>query len=227
MTTTILTRPTESRSAGLGRIEPTLILTLAAWAGIVASLGALGVFIGHPGTPPVAIAMAVVVPLFLFFAGLWLSAPFRELILSLDLQLVASVQAWRWAGLGFIFLYAYHVLPRTFALTAGLGDMAIGLTAPWMVLALARQPGFAAGAAFVRWNALGMLDLVVALGLGASSAALATGAAGEISAAPMGSLPLLLIPAFLVPLFLMLHIAALLQSRRVSRAHASQSTANG
>lgn len=227
MTATIFPRPAGSRSFGLGGIEPALILTLVAWACIVASLGAFGIFIGHPGKPPIAIAIAVVVPLFLFFAGLRLSTPFREFILSLDLQLIAGVQAWRWAGLGFIFLYAYHVLPRTFALTAGLGDMAIGLTAPWMALALARQPRFAAGAAFVRWNALGILDLVVALGLGASSAALATGAPGEISAAPMGTLPLLLIPAFLVPLFLLLHIAALMQSRRVSRAHASQPTANG
>lgn len=61
-----------------------------------------------------------------------------------------------------------------------------------------------------------MLDVVVALGLGASSAALATGAPGEISAAPMGTLPLLLIPAFLVPLFFMLHIAALMQRRRIT-----------
>jgi hypothetical protein len=37
---------------------------------------------------------------------------------------------------------------------------------------------------------------------------------------PMGTLPLLLIPAYLVPLFLMLHTAALMQSRRVIRSRA-------
>jgi hypothetical protein len=33
----------------------------------------------------------------------------------------------------------------------------------------------------------------------------------------MATLPLLLIPAFLVPLFLMLHVAALMQSRQIIR----------
>jgi hypothetical protein len=36
----------------------------------------------------------------------------------------------------------------------------------------------------------------------------------------MSTLPLLLIPAFLVPLFLMLHAAALMQSRRIIRGRA-------
>jgi hypothetical protein len=56
--------------------------------------------------------------------------------------------------------------------------------------------------------------------IGAVSAFFATGAPGEISTAPMATLPLLLIPAFLVPLFLMLHTAALMQSRQLIRARA-------
>jgi hypothetical protein len=68
---------------------------------------------------------------------------------------------------------------------------------------------------------MGILDLVVAVSLGALSATLSTGSPGEISTAPMATLPLLLIPAFLVPLFLMLHTAALMQSRQTisSRAY--------
>jgi hypothetical protein len=152
-----------------------------------------------------------------FFTWLRLSPAFRDFILSLDLRLIAAMQAWRWAGLGFLSLYAHHVLPAVFAFPAGLGDMAIGITAPWMVLGLVRQPVFAASATFIRWNVLGILDLIVALSIGTLSAALATGAPGEISTAPMATLPLLLIPAFLVPVFLMLHTAALMQSRRVAR----------
>lgn len=73
------------------------------------------------------------------------------------------------------------------------------------------------GAAFTRWNVLGILDLVVALGLGAS---MAIAAPGAISTAPMATLPLLLVPVFLVPLFLMLHAAALMQGRRMLRNRA-------
>jgi hypothetical protein len=59
------------------------------------------------------------------------------------------------------------------------------------------------------------LDLVVAVGLGALSAVLGIGISAEITTFPMGQLPLVLIPTFLVPLFLMLHLASLLQARRL------------
>jgi hypothetical protein len=217
MATTVLPRPTQSQPAGLGGVRLSVTLVLTVWFLLVLSLGAVGAFVAPAGTPPFPIAIAVGAPLLLFFAWLRLSQSFREFVLALDLRFIAGVQAWRWAGLGFLSLYAYGVLPAVFALPAGLGDMAIGFTAPWMLLALVRRPDFAVSAAFIRWNVLGILDLVVAVTIGAM---LASGAPGEISAAPMASLPLLLIPAFLVPLFLMLHTAALMQSRQIIRSRA-------
>ena len=136
------------------------------------SLGAAGAFVGRPGTPPLPIAIGVAAPLVLFFAGLRLSQLFRGFVLSLDLRLIAGIQAWRWAGLGFLSLYAHKVLPAVFALPAGLGDMAIGVTAPWMILALMRRPGFAASGTFIRWNVLGIVDLLIAVSIGAVSALL-------------------------------------------------------
>ena len=218
MTTAVLPRPAETQPPGLSGIRLSVTVALTVWFLLVISLGALGAFVARPGTPPIAFGIAVGAPLLLFFAWLRLSPAFRDFLLALDLRLIAAMQGWRWAGLGFLSLYAHHVLPAVFAFPAGLGDMAIGITAPWMVLGLVRQPAFAASAAFIRWNVLGILDLIVALSIGTLSAALATGAPGEISTAPMATLPLLLIPAFLVPVFLMLHTAALMQSRRVARS---------
>jgi hypothetical protein len=220
MAATVLPRPAESQRIGLSGIRLSVTLVLTVWFLLVVSLGAVGAFVARPGIPPVAIAIGVGAPLLAFFVWLRLSQSFRDFILSLDLRVIAGIQAWRWAGLGFLSLYAHDVLPGVFALPAGLGDMAIGVTAPWMILALVRQPGFAASAAFTRWNVLGILDLIVALSIGTLSATLATGAPGEISTAPMATLPLLLIPAFLVPLFLMLHTAALMQSRQIIRSRA-------
>jgi hypothetical protein len=216
MTTTVLPHSATPQPAGFTGVRLSILILLAAWFVLVVSLGAVGAFVGSPGTPPYALAIAVATPLALFFAWQRLSTSFRDFILSIDLRFIAGVQAWRWAGLGFLSLYAYNVLPAVFALPAGLGDMAIGFTAPWILLALVRRPAFAGSATFVRWNVLGILDLVVALSIGTVSAAFATGAPGEISTAPMATLPLLLIPAFLVPLFLMLHTVALMQSRRVA-----------
>lgn len=215
MNTFVLPHRAQPQSAGLSGITLRVALVLIGWLLLVVSLGAAGVFVARPGTPPVAIAIGVVAPLVAFFAWLRLSPAFREFVLSLDLRLIAGFQAWRWAGLGFLSLYAHNILPGIFALPAGLGDMAVGFAAPWMILALVRRPDFAASAAFRRWNVLGIIDLVVAITLGTLSATLSTGAPGEISTAPMATLPLLLIPAFLVPLFLMLHTAALMQSRTI------------
>ncbi len=220
MTAIVLPQPAESEPTGRGGIRFVVAITMAAWLLLVVSFGAAGAFVGPPGRPPLPIAIGIAAPLGLFFAGLRLSQSFREFVLSLDLRLIAGMQAWRWAGLGFLSLYAYKVLPAVFALPAGLGDMAIGLTAPWIILALVRQPDFAAHRAFIRWNILGIVDLVIAVSIGAMSAFFTTGAPGEISTAPMTTLPLLLIPAFLVPLFLMLHAAALLQSRQLIRNRA-------
>ena len=220
MTAIVLPQSAETQPSGRGGIRLAVALALTVWFLLVVALGAAGAFVGPPGTPPLAIATGVTAPLVLFFAWLRLSHSFREFVLSLDLRLIAGMQAWRWAGLGFLSLYAHKVLPAVFALPAGLGDMAIGVTAPWMILALVRQPGFAARGTFIRWNVLGILDLLIAVSIGAVSALLTTGAPGEISTAPMATLPLLLIPAFLVPFFLMLHTAALMQSRQLIRSRA-------
>jgi hypothetical protein len=220
MTAIVLPQPAESQPSWRGGIRLAVVIALTVWLLLVVLLGIAGAFVGPPGTPPLPIAIGVAAPLALFFASLRLSQPFREFVLSLDLRLIAGMQAWRWAGLGFLSLYAHNVLPAVFALPAGLGDMAIGVTAPWIMLALVREPGFAARGTFIRWNVLGILDLLVAISIGTVSTLFATGAPGEISTAPMATLPLLLIPAFLVPLFLMLHTAALMQSRQLIRSRA-------
>ena len=220
MSTSVLPRPAQSQPTGLSGTTLSVSLVLTGWFLLVVSLAAVGAFVAPEGTPPIAIAIGFGAPLIAFFAWLRLSPVFRDFVLSLDLRFIAGIQGWRWAGLGFLSLYAHNILPGIFALPAGLGDMAVGFAAPWMILGLVRRPDFAASAAFRRWNVLGIVDLVVAVSLGTLSSILRTGAPGEISTAPMATLPLVLIPAFLVPLFLTLHAAALMQSRQIMRSRA-------
>ena len=212
MSTAITSQSSTSHGIGL-----TVAVVLAAWLVLVSALGAVGAFAAPPGTPPLPIFVGVVAPIVAFFLFFWFSSAFRDFVLNIDLRLATAIQAWRTAGLGFIALYVYHVLPGSFAWPAGLGDMAIGLTAPWVILALIRRPSFAASSTFVAWNVLGLLDLVNAVSVGALSSALATGTPGEITTGPMAQLPLLLVPAYLVPIFVMLHAAALFQSRRLEK----------
>ena len=186
-------------------------VALPAWCAVVLGLGAAGAFVGAPGRPPLALVAGALLPLAIFVAAYRGSRAFHDFVLAADLRLVAALQAWRWAGLGFLSLWAYGVLPGLFAWTAGLGDMAVGFAAPWIVLALARDRTFAGSRRFALFHWLGILDLTVALSLGGLSAVLLR---GSVTTAPMAQLPLILIPAFMVPLFLMLHITALLQARR-------------
>ena len=191
-------------------------VVLAIWLALVLLLGASGAFVRPPGEVPFPIAMGVTAPLIVFFIAFRVSAAFRAFVLAIDLPLVTAIQAWRFAGFGFLALYAYGILPGVFAWPAGFGDMAIGLTAPWIALALSRRRSVANSQLFVVWNLLGMFDLVVAISIGALSASLGTGAAGKVTTAPMAQMPLVLIPAYFVPLFAMLHVAALFQARQVA-----------
>jgi hypothetical protein len=188
---------------------------LVIWLTLVVLLGADGSFVRPAGTLPLPIVIGAMAPIILFLTTYWWLRAFREFVLAVDLRLATGIQAWRFAGLGFLALYAHGVLPGLFAWPAGIGDIAIGITAPWIILALIRRRSFAASKTFVVWNLLGILDLVVAVSTGTLASALATGGAGDITTAPMAQLPLVLIPAYFVPLFIMLHLAALFQAGRL------------
>lgn len=194
-----------------------IALFFSAWFALVLVLGARGAFVAQPGAPPLALLIGLVGPLALFLLAYFTIRPVRDFILSADLRLVVGMQAWRWAGFGFLTLYAYRILPGIFAWPAGLGDMAVGITAPLVLASLLRKPGFASGSRFLIWNLLGILDLAVAVSIGALVPILAPNFYGTVTTAPMSQLPLILIPAFLVPTFLMLHLTALFQARRLAR----------
>jgi hypothetical protein len=200
-------------------VRPAVSGALALWFGLVCFLGARGAFVVGAGLPPLPIFFGFAIPLALFFTAYFAWGGFRAFVLNADLRLVTAIQAWRWAGLGFLSLYAYGLLPALFTFPAGLGDMAIGVTAPWTVLRLIRHPSFAASRSYLIWNILGITDLVVAVTLGTlCSGFFFHGFTGPVTTAPMSQLPLVLIPAYFVPLFIMLHFTALLQARRLALA---------
>jgi len=203
---------------------------LALWLGLVLFLGSQGAFVGGVDSPPLPIFFGVAIPLALFFAAYFGWGAFRTFILSVDLRFVTAIQAWRWGGLGFLSLLANGILPWLFALPAGLGDMAIGFSAPWIVLQLARNPSFAASRRYRIWNMLGILDFIVAVSMGTLCSGFFPGITklvGNVTTSPMAHLPLVLIPAFMVPFFTMLHLTALFQARQLARSGKSAPAFNG
>lgn len=201
----------------MNKVKLAVGIGLAIWFGIVLVLGAAGTFDTPHLALPLHLLIGVLTPVAAFLVLYRAIGSFRAFVLTADLRLVIGVQAWRFAGFGFLALYAHHLLPGLFALPAGLGDMAIGLTAPWIVLALTRRPEFAASNGFVFWHFIGLVDLVVALTTGILGSGSAIGIGGEITTDVMGQLPLVLIPCYFVPIFIMLHVTALFQARHLAQ----------
>jgi hypothetical protein len=118
----------------------------------------------------------------------------------------------RVVGVSFLIVMALGHLPAAFAMSAGLGDIAIGVAAPFVALQLARGTSRAGAVLF---NVLGILDLVVAGILGFLLFRLV-----EVtpSTAPLFVLPLALIPTVAVPLAITLHIVSLGRLRATAKA---------
>jgi hypothetical protein len=189
-------------------------LTLAVvlvWFLLAVAGSLLGVFDSEP-RPPLLLSLAAVVPLTLFGVGCLTSVRFQEVIWSLDLRLLALAQTWRVGGIVFLVLHQQDALPGVFAIPAGLGDMAVGITAP-IVAWYWRRPF--PTKTFIVWNVLGSLDLVLAVSLGVLASRTPLGIlTGNVSTGLMGQFPLSLIPTFFVPLLLILHLISLDRVRK-------------
>jgi hypothetical protein len=120
----------------------------------------------------------------------------------------------------FLLLLALGQLPAAFALPAGLGDLAVGIAAPFVARRLRRAP---AGRGAVWFNVLGITDLVVAVTTGfltGAGPAQLLPAWPTSSSAPIALLPLALIPTTAVPLAVALHLVSLRRRRADTRTAA-------
>jgi hypothetical protein len=198
------------------------------WFLAVLVAGSIGVF--DAGTRystrlPISLGLAATMPVLIF--GLWFlaSASFREHLMSLNPVVLTAVQTWRVGGVVFLILMANGILPPFFALPAGLGDMFVGITAPFVALALVRNK-LSAGR-LILWQALGIADLVVAVTMGVLCSPSPIGVlAHGITTRVMGQLPMSLIPTFAVPLLVILEIICIGQVRQRRRTGSVLHTAS-
>lgn len=181
---------------------------LGAWFILALTASALHLYQAAPGQPPLAFGLAVMTPLVVFLVWFRASERLRAFTLSLNPRVLTLVQTWRVGGIVFLTLASFRILPWLFALPAGLGDLTIGLTAPWMAL---QQPSAGRRTRFILWQLFGMADLITAVALGTLTSILAP---HGVQSTAMSELPLSVIPTFAVPLFFMLHVISVAQARR-------------
>ncbi len=97
------------------RVKTIVGAVLLLWLVLAFILGANDAFAGAPGALPLPILAGLLTPILVFLVAFWTVGPFRDFVMSIDLPVMAGIQAWRFGGLGFIALYAYGVLPGLFA----------------------------------------------------------------------------------------------------------------
>jgi hypothetical protein len=106
-------------------------------------------------------------------------------------------------------LMANGQMPALWALPAGVGDVIVGATAPWIARHVETPEGKRRA---IMFNLFGMADLVVAVGLGVMTS---PGPAHVFHTTPTSAFatqfPLALVPAFLVPLAFAVHVVSLWQ----------------
>lgn len=144
------------------------------------------------------------------------SPSLHRTIAAVPVATLHVLQSWRVLGVVFIVLMVQGQLPAHFALPAGWGDIFVGVTAPLVALLLVRG-GRGARTTAVLWNAFGLFDLVVAVGMGTGTLAPLVLGTRVPPAAAMGMHPMILVPAFAVPASGIVHVLALARLRRAPR----------
>jgi hypothetical protein len=195
---------------------------LALWFATVLFLGSSGILSPtRLGTP--ALGVAVMLPILALSLLVLRTDRGRNSILQTPLPVLIAIHALRSLGFTFVVLYLAGRLPAPFAPAAGWGDMFIGVTALPLAWFISRNNGNGLGYNLLwLWNVLGILDLVTAIALGATSS---PGPIQLFHVTPnsslMTTLPWIIIPCFLVPALAFFHIATFYRLRHLQPSTAT------
>ncbi len=151
----------------------------------------------------------IFLPLATGFTLLRNSSDFQKVVDALSVPGLIGVQVFRLLGLYFLILHAQGLMPAEFAFPSGYGDILVGITALPVAYAYFVKKPYAKKLA-IAWNAVGILDLVIAIITGFFSSPspyqlLAHGLPNDL----LFAFPLALVPTFAVPLSILLHVFTL------------------
>jgi hypothetical protein len=186
---------------------------LLGWLAIAIALSGTGFYHVRAGGLPTA-QYGLLLPIVIGVLLIWRSDLVQQILDAVPQPWIVGVQLYRALGVVFLILYAAGQLPALFAWPAGVGDIAIGLSAPVVAYLYARAPREAAGVVRA-WNILGIVDLTVAVTMGfltspSPIALIEVHPSSEL----ITMLPMVMIPVYMVPLSIVLHIASLAKLHR-------------
>jgi hypothetical protein len=187
-------------------VAPSFVF-FALWLVVAFTLSTRGFFVSSAAAVP-RIAYALL-PLAAGYLGFRLLRSVRTVVDQIPLHSMIGLQLYRALGVVFLVEWMLGALPGAFALPAGIGDIAIGLTAP-LVAARVRAGAPRAREAAILWNVLGVADLLVAVTMGVTTTP------GPLHLFALDNpnfaitmMPLVLVPTIAVPFSLLLHFIGL------------------
>jgi hypothetical protein len=195
------------RSQPEARVAIVTGIVLAFWAITATVLARRGAFLQRDpySVPPIAAYLGVVL------IGLALALATSKTLRSLltNQKHLIWLNVWRLVGVLFLALMANGRMPALWALPAGIGDVLVGLTAPWIASHVDRPGGRRKAIVF---NLFGAADLIVAVGMGIMTSPSPLRMFHTTPSSEFATFfPLALVPTFLVPLAFALHMVSLWQ----------------
>ena len=207
------------RSAGWAADERAATVRAAAiiligWFLLTTALASIDVYRAVAGRIP-TIQYGILVPILIGGWLIWRSPRLAQILEAVPHHWLTGVQIYRALGVDLPHpFYGTGKLPGVFAWPAGLGDVLVGVLAPVVAVAYARDPNQNADLVSA-WNLFGLADLVIAVAAGMlTSPSPLQLFAFDLPNELVSQFPLVFVPAFLVPVSVLLHLASLRKLRR-------------
>lgn len=197
----------------------TMTAIFLGWFAVAWTLAHSGFFVRASEQSPV-IQYALFSPIIIGLALLLGTARGRAVVSAAPQSWLVAVQVYRALGAMFLVLWARGSMPGEFAIPAGIGDIIVGFSAPFVAWLNAKGSPHAESATRA-WNIFGILDLVIAVGTGFLTApSTMQMLAFDRPNLLITTYPTVMVPAFLVPMSIILHVLSLWKLRRPAAAHA-------
>ncbi|MDT0608164.1 hypothetical protein [Croceitalea rosinachiae] len=153
---------------------------------------------------PPKIVLTTTLPLALLVTVIYGTKKCKEVNAVLTLESLVKIHIFRLIGSTFIILFFYDLLPKPFALFAGIGDLLTALSSVFIVKTIQNKKSYAKKLTFV-WNTFGLIDILItsAMAILFTKISIDNNVQGvEI----LTEFPFCFIPAFAPPTIIFLHL---------------------
>lgn len=170
---------------------------------IIVAIASLNGFFDAVMLPP-KIVLTTTLPLAIFVTIIYSTKICKKANSVLSLVDLVKVHIFRLIGSTFIILFFYDLLPTTFALFAGIGDVLTAISSVFVAKAILSKKSYARKLTYF-WNTFGLVDILItsAMAIIFTKISIDNGVQGvEI----LAEFPFCFIPAFAPPTIIFLHL---------------------